>query len=142
MSEVKLKRIVGDRKSEVWNNRRGIPRSCPTLYRQTAPPHGSERHLGVPAAINERLTDNPELINTDPYGAGWICKMETSMDDYYSLLDDDLIGEGPYVTHIETLRAVSKDVEKSDADREAVESVRDEIFDQSGVTNGNGKKDR
>ena len=59
------------------------------------------------------LTDNPELLNTDPYGAGWICKIETSMDG-------DLIGEGPYVTHIETLRAVSKDVEKSDA----------EIFDQ------------
>lgn len=57
---------------------------------------GSERHLGVPAAINERLTDNPEL-------------------------------------HIETLHAVSEHVEKGDADREAVEGVRDEIFDQSGV---------
>ena len=48
-------------------------------------------------------------------------------------MDGDLIGEGPYVTHIETLHAVSEHVEKGDADREAVEGVGDEIFDQSGV---------
>ncbi|CCG03496.1 glycine cleavage system protein GcvH [Blastococcus saxobsidens] len=27
---------------------------------------------GVVAAVNERLTDAPETINADPYGAGWL----------------------------------------------------------------------
>ena len=26
--------------------------------------------------MNEALEDNPELINDDPYGEGWIIKME------------------------------------------------------------------
>ena len=26
--------------------------------------------------MNEGLEDNPELINDDPYGKGWIIKME------------------------------------------------------------------
>ena len=26
--------------------------------------------------MNEKLEDNPELINEDPYGEGWIIKME------------------------------------------------------------------
>ncbi len=26
--------------------------------------------------INEELEDTPEIINEDPYGRGWICKME------------------------------------------------------------------
>ena len=55
---------------------------------------------GKVTAINERLIQREyELLNTDPYGAGWICKIETSMSSIF-----DLIGEGPYVTHIETLR--------------------------------------
>ena len=28
--------------------------------------------------INEVLEDSPELINEDPYGKGWICKMSIS----------------------------------------------------------------
>lgn len=31
---------------------------------------------GTVTAINEALEDSPELINTDPYGEGWIIKME------------------------------------------------------------------
>jgi len=30
---------------------------------------------GKIVAVNEALTDNPELINSDPYGA-WICEVE------------------------------------------------------------------
>lgn len=28
-------------------------------------------------AVNERLVDSPELLNSDPYGDGWICEIET-----------------------------------------------------------------
>jgi len=47
--------------------------------------------------MNENLEDNPELINDDPYGDGWIIKMKiTDITELESLLsaDDykDLIG--------------------------------------------------
>ena len=38
--------------------------------------------------INESLEDSPELINEDPYGEGWICKMSISDNsELVSLLD-------------------------------------------------------
>ena len=38
--------------------------------------------------INESLEDSPELINEDPYGEGWICKMSFSDNsELASLLD-------------------------------------------------------
>ena len=38
--------------------------------------------------INESLEDSPELINEDPYGKGWICKMSISDNsELASLLD-------------------------------------------------------
>ena len=33
---------------------------------------------GEVTEVNEALEDSPELINEDPYGAGWICKMTVS----------------------------------------------------------------
>ena len=30
---------------------------------------------GTVSAVNPALSDNPELLNTDPYGAGWICEI-------------------------------------------------------------------
>ncbi len=37
---------------------------------------------------NESLEDSPELINEDPYGEGWICKMSISDNsELASLLD-------------------------------------------------------
>ena len=39
--------------------------------------------------VNERLNDEPELINTDPYGAGWIVKISVAnIADVEKLLDD------------------------------------------------------
>jgi glycine cleavage system H protein len=32
---------------------------------------------GTVVAVNDALTDNPELINSDPYGA-WICEVEVT----------------------------------------------------------------
>ena len=38
--------------------------------------------------VNEDLEDAPETINTDPYGEGWICKMNVeNLSDLDSLLD-------------------------------------------------------
>jgi glycine cleavage system H protein len=38
--------------------------------------------------FNERLTDEPELVNSDPYGDGWIIKMEIeNMADVANLMD-------------------------------------------------------
>lgn len=33
---------------------------------------------GVIQAINSRLKDEPELVNQDPYGQGWLVKLEVS----------------------------------------------------------------
>ena len=47
---------------------------------------------GVVQSINEALTHAPESINSDPYGAGWLVKIEvaTSPSD---LLDSTQYGE-------------------------------------------------
>ena len=39
-------------------------------------------------AINEKLTANPELVNSDPYGDGWILKLELAGDLPADLLDE------------------------------------------------------
>jgi len=31
---------------------------------------------GTVVAVNASLADNPEQLNTDPYGSGWICELE------------------------------------------------------------------
>ncbi|WP_352338624.1 glycine cleavage system protein GcvH [Psychrobacter sp. 16-MNA-CIBAN-0192] len=42
---------------------------------------------GEVIAINENLEDEPETINSDPYGEGWLYKMKaTNLEDYESLL--------------------------------------------------------
>ena len=46
--------------------------------------------------LNEALEDTPELINTDPYGAGWLVKIKVedqedhllSAEDYRKLIGD------------------------------------------------------
>jgi glycine cleavage system H protein len=35
---------------------------------------------GVVSAVNTALSDNPELLNSDPYGDGWIFEMELGVD--------------------------------------------------------------
>jgi glycine cleavage system H protein len=48
--------------------------------------------------VNRKLNDNPEVVNNDPYGEGWMMKLEISNpDELNSLLDVSaykaLIGE-------------------------------------------------
>jgi glycine cleavage system H protein len=41
---------------------------------------------GTVTAVNDTVTERPELINSDPYGDGWLVEMEAG-DDLPSLLD-------------------------------------------------------
>ncbi|WP_058368501.1 glycine cleavage system protein GcvH [Psychrobacter sp. ENNN9_III] len=42
---------------------------------------------GEVVAINESLEDDPEIINSDPYGDGWFFRMKPdNLDDYGALL--------------------------------------------------------
>ncbi len=42
-------------------------------------------------AVNEKLSSQPELVNSDPYGEGWILKLELAGD-----LPSDLMDEASY----------------------------------------------
>ncbi|MFI5035225.1 MAG: glycine cleavage system protein GcvH [Acidimicrobiales bacterium] len=43
---------------------------------------------GTVSAVNADLSSSPELINSDPYGAGWICEITTGDgSDFAALLD-------------------------------------------------------
>ena len=44
---------------------------------------------GVVTAVNELLNDRPELLNSDPYGDGWICEIECTQLSEAGLLDAD-----------------------------------------------------
>jgi glycine cleavage system H protein len=43
---------------------------------------------GRVAAVNEALTDHPELVNNDPYGEGWILRLEDVDATGADLLDE------------------------------------------------------
>lgn len=43
---------------------------------------------GRVSAINEKLDEQPELVNTDPYGEGWLYKIEMDIpEELDSMLD-------------------------------------------------------
>lgn len=45
---------------------------------------------GIVTAVNEALVDQPELVNHDPFGKGWIFKMKPDhLEDLSGLLDAD-----------------------------------------------------
>jgi glycine cleavage system H protein len=45
-------------------------------------------------AVNDALSANPERINQDPYGEGWICEVELASDaDLAELLDAAAYGD-------------------------------------------------
>jgi glycine cleavage system H protein len=39
-------------------------------------------------AVNDKLTAKPELVNSDPYGDGWILKLELSGEAPADLMDE------------------------------------------------------
>ncbi len=45
---------------------------------------------GEVVAVNERLADAPELVNQDPEGEGWFCKLKAAnLEDVNGLMDRD-----------------------------------------------------
>lgn len=43
---------------------------------------------GTVVAVNEALTDNPQLLNDDPYGEGWLIEIDAAdMTELDALLD-------------------------------------------------------
>ena len=44
---------------------------------------------GRVAAVNDKLASMPELINSDPYGDGWILKLEMTGELPKDLMDED-----------------------------------------------------
>ena len=45
---------------------------------------------GKIVAINDALAEHPELVNSDPYGEGWLVELEpANMADFDALLDAD-----------------------------------------------------
>ena len=46
---------------------------------------------GTISAVNDKLTANPELVNSDPYGDGWILKLQVTGE-----LPSDLMDEATY----------------------------------------------
>lgn len=44
---------------------------------------------GRVAAVNDKLAGKPELINSDPYGDGWILKLDLSGEAPKDLMDED-----------------------------------------------------
>ena len=53
---------------------------------------------GEVVEVNERLKDNPELVNTDPYGDGWMVRVK--MSDASEV--DELMNAEEYEEYIET----------------------------------------
>ncbi len=52
---------------------------------------------GLVVAVNESLTEAPEQLNDDPYGAGWICDLEPSAANAL----EALLGAAEYRTLVE-----------------------------------------
>lgn len=52
---------------------------------------------GVITSVNKKLEDNPELINEDPYGEGWIAVVELSDEDH----KEDLLDSSEYEQYLE-----------------------------------------
>lgn len=52
---------------------------------------------GMVSSVNERLDGEPGLVNSDPYGDGWLCEITMSSTDVSQLMSPaayrDLIGQ-------------------------------------------------
>ena len=43
---------------------------------------------GIVVAVNEALADNPQLLNDDPYGEGWLIEIDAGdISEFVALLD-------------------------------------------------------
>jgi glycine cleavage system H protein len=76
---------------------------------------------GAVVEINDTLPENPETINDDPYGDGWMIKVEmTDMDDL-----KDLMSAEEYAEYIEQQKEEDED-EDEDENGDDEEEEKDE----------------
>lgn len=54
---------------------------------------------GEISVVNEKLVDDPGVINTDPYGDGWLVEVEPSDAEQY----EEMMDEKSYAEYLETL---------------------------------------
>ena len=52
---------------------------------------------GTVIAVNDALSDSPQLLNEDPYGEGWICEIEIADESQFG----DLLDAAAYVELVE-----------------------------------------
>jgi glycine cleavage system H protein len=77
---------------------------------------------GAVVEINDTLPENPETINDDPYGDGWMIKVEmTDMDDL-----KDLMTAEEYAEYIEQQKEEDEEDEDEEDDDEDDEKDEDE----------------
>ena len=47
---------------------------------------------GTVAEVNTALEDQPELVNNDPYGGGWMLRLENASEEGAELMDEAAYG--------------------------------------------------
>jgi glycine cleavage system H protein len=69
---------------------------------------------GTVLEINDILPDNPETINDDPYGDGWMIRVELAdKDDLKDLMDAE-----EYAEYVEQQKADEEEEDEDEADEE------------------------
>ena len=77
---------------------------------------------GAVVEVNDVLPENPETINDDPYGDGWMIKVEmTDMDDL-----KDLMNAEEYAEYIEQQKEEDEEDEDENGDEDEDEEDEDE----------------
>ena len=77
---------------------------------------------GTVLEINDVLPDNPETINDDPYGDGWMIRVELSdMDDLKDLMDDE-----EYAEYVAQQKDEDEDEDEEDESEEEEEEEDDD----------------
>lgn len=77
---------------------------------------------GAVLEINDVLPDNPETINDDPYGDGWMIRVElTDLDDLKDLMDAD-----EYAEYVAQQKEENDDEEEDDEEEDTEEEEEDE----------------
>jgi len=77
---------------------------------------------GAVLEVNDVLPDNPETINDDPYGDGWMIRVELSdLDDLKDLMDAD-----EYAEYVAQQKEENEDEDEDDEEEESEEEEDEE----------------
>ena len=75
---------------------------------------------GAVLEVNDTLPESPEIINDDPYGDGWMIKVEmTDMDDL-----KDLMSAEEYAEYIEQQKGADEEEEEEEDEEEEDEKEK------------------